>query len=456
MTSSSTSFDEAGLLSELRDDVKEPLLRARDARVRSKAGDKQGFNVAMAETEKAVSAAGIPSATRPMPLASVYSGAVRAVLALSAMYDLAVMGRACPQFPMTRRRWMGVDPQGVLETHLVDGEPLWRALERDESAEAQAACLDALPLDVALAALTEIGGTGRGYKVVVPPNLRLLDRLGPATRDWAIAAAELSPGEPFFTGTNLKKYIFLGLARASVPIEERWEALFPNFGGTTFEEHVEATRALSEARRPVVLAAHFPSMQHAPELVAAFPSKPMVEALLGTVEPRSPRWTHLVERLREVGDPSLRSTIDQIVEATPAPIALYVARALKPKSVTDLDDNAREQLRIAGRGYDGQDLSAEKRLEPNGEETSFARFVEVRSVVDAKRVPVYDLWIYMVDSGSIFVAGKTSEIGAISQGGVVLREPNVALRVALQKLTVKVPPKPPKPPPKAPVKKTKK
>ncbi len=72
-----------------------------------------------------------------------------------------------------------------------------------------------------------------------------------------------------------------------------------------------------------------------------------------------------------------------------------------------------------------------------------ADFVEIRTVVDAARVPLYDLWIYMVDSGSIFESGTTREIGAIAQGGVVLREPNATLRVALQAMTAKKPPKPP-------------
>jgi hypothetical protein len=32
-------------------------------------------------------------------------------------------------------------------------------------------------------------------------------------------------------------------ARARIPIEERWEALFPNLAETTLEEQIEATRA---------------------------------------------------------------------------------------------------------------------------------------------------------------------------------------------------------------------
>jgi hypothetical protein len=117
---------------------------------------------------------------------------------------------------------------------------------------------------------------------------------------------------------------------------------------------------------------------------------------------------------------------------------------VKPKSVADLQPIEREQLRIAGRGYDGHDLAAKDRLAANGKETSFARFVELRTVVDAEHVPLYDVWTYMVDSGSIFVAGTTREIGGVAQGGVVLREPNVALRIALQAMLVRKPPKPPK------------
>jgi hypothetical protein len=428
-------FDEKALLAELSDGARRALLQARAAT----------GNAAMIETEKALDAVGIPGATKLTPLASEYAGEQRAVLALTAMWDLAILRRACPQYPMTRRRWIGVDAQGVLETHLVDGEPLWRVLQREGTKR-----LEAMPLDVALAALVEIAGTGRGYGYGVPLSPRLLARIGPAHREWAITAAARSIGDGFFTGSYVKNYIFAALARAKVPIEERWEPLFPNLGDTTLAEHVQAAGALSEPRRAAVVAKHIAPMPHSAELVAAFPTRAMVEALLGTEEPHSRRWTHYIERLNDIGDDALRALVKEVVDGAPKPIALYVASTLKPKSIDDLDATAKKQLRIAGRGYDGHDLPAKKRLEANGEETSFARFVEVRRVVDAAGKPLYDLWIYMVDSGSIFDAGTTNEMGGIAQGGVVLKTPNVPLRVALQALTLKSPPKPSKrPKPKA-------
>jgi len=47
-------------------------------------------------------------------------------------------------------------------------------------------------------------------------------------------------------------------------------------------------------------------------------------------------------------------------------------------------------------------------------------------------VALYDTFQYLVDAGVIFRAGTTEEIGWRSQGGVVLKERNDALRVALQ------------------------
>jgi hypothetical protein len=207
-------------------------------------------------------------------------------------------------------------------------------------------------------------------------------------------------------------------------------------------------------RRVVVVAKHIAPMPHSAVVVAAFPTRAWCDALLGTEEPRSRRWSYYIERLNEVGDDALRVLVKEATAGAPEPIALYVASTLKPKSIDDLDEMAKKQLRIAGRGYDGHDLPAKKRLEPNGEETSFAKLVERRSVVDAQGTPLYDLWIYMVDSGSIFEAGTSTEVGGIAQGGVVLKQPNVPLRVALQAMTLKSPPKPPKP--RAPKKAAKK
>ena len=88
-------------------------------------------------------------------------------------------------------------------------------------------------------------------------------------------------------------------------------------------------------------------------------------------------------------------------------------------SAGELSAVEREQLRAAGRLYDGQDLSAEERLteNPENEELSFAGFVSHRRVVDGAEHR-YDAWLYQVDSGTIFRAGTTEVAAEIIQFGL--------------------------------------
>jgi hypothetical protein len=175
-------------------------------------------------------------------------------------------------------------------------------------------------------------------------------------------------------------------------------------------------------------------MSLAIEMVAEFPTSDMVRALLDGTEANSVRWTWLAEKMRELGktQPVVAAAVEAIVAATPKPLDLYVTSMKKPTTAAELSDLEREQLRTAGRGYDQQDLDDEARLADDGSETTFRGSFEVRSIADAGGSPVYDALLYYLDEGSIFRAGTTEEIGGMSQGGVVLKDRNDALRLALQ------------------------
>jgi hypothetical protein len=131
-------------------------------------------------------------------------------------------------------------------------EPLWRALQIAHHAARQAAILDALPRQILLRALVELAEVGPRYKLHVPWRLKLLDDLGDDARDWAIAEADRCTAGPKDVGAYLKQYIFLALVRAKVPIERRWEHLYPNVTGASLTLLVECARGLPDDRRAVV------------------------------------------------------------------------------------------------------------------------------------------------------------------------------------------------------------
>ncbi|HEY8091983.1 MAG TPA: hypothetical protein VIF09_29175 [Polyangiaceae bacterium] len=434
------------LLDLLPPEAKAALLLARDTLARARAGETKCWVESLQHAEGALAAIGIPDASGPMPLASAYDDVQRAALAWCAIHEVGMRWKACPRNARTIRRWLGIDAPGVLESRTVtlehEGatttEPLWRALQMAGDPARQAAILDSLPCEVALAALGELHLEGIGYGIDFNQlfgRVRVLHDLKDEGRDWAIAQAEAFPRDAHYMGSHLKAYVFLALARAGVPIEERWEHLYPNVMGASRELLFECARALPEGRRAAALAPQLASMQVAVDLVAEFPTADMVGALLGGVEANSVRWSWLVEQMRELGKgkPAVRDAVEAIVAATPKPMDLYVTATKKPTDAAELSSLEHEQLRIAGKGYDQKDLDAEARLaKDDGDETSFRGFFEVRSIADAGGNPAYDALLYMVDSGSIYRAGTTEEVGWVAQGGVVLKEKNDALRLALQ------------------------
>jgi hypothetical protein len=433
------------LLAQLPGEARAAFLLARAAKQRfDSGGDRSGFAEAATQAGLGLAAAGIPRATGVFPLASAYDEVQRAALTWCTLQDLGTARYACPSATRTRRRWLGLDRPGLLEAKTVvvehDGvtttEPLWRALQIAHDAEPQAAILDALPCDVALTVLGELHTVGIGYAVdfnALFTKVRLLRDLREEGREWAVAQADVYPTDAYWKGSYLKAYIFLALVRAGVRIEPRWEHLYPNVMGASRDLLFECAHALPEDRRAAALAPHLPSMSLATEIVAEFPTSDMVRALLDGTEANSVRWTWLVEKMRELGktQPVVAAAVEAIVAATPKPLDLYVTSMRKPTSAAELSDLEREQLRISGKGYDQQDLDAEARLADDGSETTFRGSFEVRSIADANGSPVYDALLYL-DEGSIFRAGTTEEIGGMSQGGVVLKDRNDALRLALQ------------------------
>lgn len=334
---------------------------------------------------------------------------------------------------------------GVLETYTLalehDGaktiELRSRALQIAKMARAQAAIVDAMPRDIALRALGELHREGARYQLQVPWRSQLLDNIGgdPRDREWAIAEADAYPVGPPDPQAFLKSYIFRALVRSKTPIERRWEHLYPNVVGASLELLIECAGGLAEDRRAPVLAEHFSSMQAAAQIVAAFPTAEMVTTLLTCVGMETPYGAGLLTAMKRLGGDNeiVRGAVAAFVADLPAPVALTVTSIVRPNHAHELSAIAKEQLRVAGRAYDQQDLDASARLEQSNEETSFHGVFEMRTVAESDGAAAYDILIVTSDAGSIFEAGTTNEIGALSQGGaVVLEKENEPLRAALQ------------------------
>lgn len=111
---------------------------------------------------------------------------------------------------------------------------------------------------------------------------------------------------------------------------------------------------------------------------------------------------------------------------------LLLTNRRDPGSVDELDAVGREQLRICGERWDGQDLPAEQRLFATDTEieTNFYTMMLARWDVFDDATHVYDAWFFAVDSGVIFRAGTTAVVCIVVQFDFQSAE-DPALAVAL-------------------------
>lgn len=137
------------------------------------------------------------------------------------------------------------------------------------------------------------------------------------------------------------------------------------------------------------------------------------------------------------------------------PLRLRTISVAKDADVLDLGPIAEEQLRLAGKSWDDADLAPEERLD--GElEGSFAGTLERHVLADAEApdTPLFDVLLFLEDSGVVFAAGTTRIVALIAYRKVELRDRRT--RVAIEE-AIAAPPPPPdvaKKPPKPTAKKT--
>ncbi len=353
--------------------------------------------------------------------------------------DLNLHPHAIPAHGETRRRWLGLEPGGALETVIVDGAPLWRALQQAGLDRARAgAIFNALEMEPMLRAIGEMYPFAYGLHnstIVLHGKLRVWAELGDEGGDWAIEQAhKWSAIAPLRQAPEeLKALIFLALVRAKVPIDPAWDVLLPaGWGARTLKE---CLRAIPEMRRgPALVAAlehQLPptALDRGLAVLEEFPSALLTEAILQhadnvTVPPKRA----VIDRLREIA--KNHPIVATALTAEPEPLDLRCTQYFKPASIDDLTDVQKEQLRLAGKAWDGEDLAAEARLAEDGGETSFAGLIQFRILADAEGTPLYDALLYMGDSGSIYKTGTTEAVGAVIQGAIEV--PDRPLKEALQ------------------------
>jgi len=114
------------------------------------------------------------------------------------------------------------------------------------------------------------------------------------------------------------------------------------------------------------------------------------------------------------------------------PLRIHAVSIAKDADILDLGPVAEEQLRLAGKSWDGADLAPEDRLD--GElEGSFAGTLERRVLADADApgdLALFDVLLFAEDSGVVFAAGTANVVALIAYRKVEMRDR--VTRVALE------------------------
>ncbi len=94
---------------------------------------------------------------------------------------------------------------------------------------------------------------------------------------------------------------------------------------------------------------------------------------------------------------------------------LRLGRQRSPRTLDGLTPIEQEQLVACGKAYNGEERTAQECLPTDGDDEAGLYGLEVWDVEDDHGDVVFNVWVYNVDSGSIFRAGTTTEVGAFIQ-----------------------------------------
>ncbi len=392
----------------------------------------------------------------PIPDAADLTPAQRAVAELLSAYgQLQFYGWAIPGAAWKLRRWLGLDPPGVIERPVSfswDGEartePLWQAMRSMGRKGGEFLRGLGLPLAERLEAYADFNF---GLYSVSSFKLSWGDpaEIGTDLGEWGRRVAEqLTVDQRHPTNKDVNWPVFLALVRAGVPIEPRWDVLLPAGDGDLRQPTIECATAIPEARRELALigavrriADGHPTVRAGLELLPTFPSRALTELIEANADsaasaPKFARITKrdLYRRLKEIATD--HPIVAEALEGPPQAPVLTVGGRLEPRQASDLTDIQQQQLVMSAGHYDGREMTADELLdpEPEDEEASFYGFVKLLTLVEASGKPVYDAWIYMTDSGSIYRAGTTELVAEIIQLGVECNDPRLrdGLRLVLQ------------------------
>ena len=370
-----------------------------------------------------------------------------------------------PAHRAVRRRWLGLDPAGPLEqsTTFTIGEvtyvePVWRMsriiahLWNQMPLEDHRALRRRFDAQFSLEERLQMWGevnTTYPYIWDLPNTAffnwgeqhELIDQLRGEGTAWAAAYLDAVLAD---ANVNLRMRDlfppFMALARASTPIDARWDPIFTL--GAPYRYVRELLLALPEPRRlnaalPALKRLHPGSaLRVVIEVLPVLPHVALAEYALSCIPSAvgSPR-THRRALREAAGTHSeILALLDAADAAAGPPLVLTPTRErsiAEEGSTAVFSELDREQLLVAGKRYLGgrgapiDVLLAENATGPD-EERSLRGQLFYRAIADAKGKHVYDAWLYQTDSGTVFKAGTAHVAAEVVHFSVTCKDDRLA------------------------------
>ncbi len=417
-------------LVELRTLDAKALLKLHSAKVR---GDERLW--------KLLNRVGLSSHRRPQsaPLATELDPLQRAlVLSLADLNTLS--WDPLPSRAAMRRRWLELDPPGVLESPVafeVQGmprtEPLWRALtllREQPEAGLEAALIDSLPLERQLGLLEEVDTSGdEPYGIAWPWLEAVWKPTDASVKKWG--AQFLPWAQKILSGTDrpvpehVCAPVLAILLESNEPLPPELDAAIPSFGRDLNSLVERSLSALPEERKLPQLLRLFAEHFGPGEIL-----EPGLRQFMALPDPRLHKL--LKKQFSEYPTARHKAALKTLNGLAPTnkSQALQKPRVRKlPEDLLFFDDavsltTALSEVLVAqivatGEAYFGRKRTLAQLLsERAAEGNTFFGNIACFTVAAEKKVAVLDYVHVMGDSGLVFLSGTTDVVGTIVQGGI--------------------------------------
>jgi hypothetical protein len=440
-----------------------------------------GDKAASEALNRAFTAVQFPGHEELIPLASALTEAQQALALLLSEVSLSIGDWALPVQAWCRRRWLGVDPPGVLEREYqmtLQGktltEPLWSLLQRladepqypPQATEEQMAVVDdaqellaetredfweSLPLEERLAVYGEIllGAYGINHERLSSP---LKELQGEDGKEWAPQYADrlldlfrddsnlYERGQKTKIPVMCKALLSKIFISAKLTLEPRWLS-FITLSAKTPAQRTSTTELLRTLPKELQVIAILEDLkdkftndaiQMALALLDDFPFVELAQFLLDNSadSDRYPRRTILAE-LEKISTrhPALDALVSPVIASLPALPKLQWSTFLRNPDPAALTALQRQQC---GAGSGGMMGAGESWVE-DGE----SEYLELGVIVDEHNVAQYEAAIFLDEDGTFFRAGTAEPVAWLCQYRLDCEDPT--LKEALQLLLAKKP-----------------